>query len=440
MPLGRKNAAERAMVVMSQGRVPRTVRNPVHPFQLKRVPFVIQPFLLAPVLAGETMKNLRLQTRVVSDPIKNPLIGWWNEIFIFYVKLRDLAERDDLVEMVLDPNWDVTPVTTAQGGTAADTLKYYAGGAGMIKWSELCLRRVIQEYFRDEGETYTDHTITDGVAQPVASIVGNNAMDSMFQRADFDAQDVPVVDGSDADATLEASEVELAMRKWDMLRFNNLTEMSFEDYLETFGIRPTMIEQHKPELLRYARDWTYPTNTIDPANGTPRSAVSWAMSVRADKNRFFTEPGFIFGVTTTRPKVYLRNLKGSIAETMNDLYTWLPALLTNDPRASLKMLTDNIGPVPGSTDTTGYVIDIRDLFLYGDQFVNFATTDTDKNMVPLPDATLANKRYVPTLAAVQELFVTGATAYYIREDGVAQMSIATSQRDQTPRGGPVNVA
>ena len=36
----------------------RVLRSPRHTFQLRQRPFEITPFLLAPVLPGETMKNL----------------------------------------------------------------------------------------------------------------------------------------------------------------------------------------------------------------------------------------------------------------------------------------------------------------------------------------------------------------------------------------------
>ena len=54
----------------------RVMRRPVHTFQLRQRPFAITPFMIAPVLPGETMKNLLLQSRAVTDPIKNPLVGW----------------------------------------------------------------------------------------------------------------------------------------------------------------------------------------------------------------------------------------------------------------------------------------------------------------------------------------------------------------------------
>ena len=80
-----------ALNPMAAPRVGRKLRSPIHRFHLRHYPFQLQPFMLAPVIPGETMKNLLLQARVVTDPIKNGLIGWWQEYYFFYVKHRDLA-------------------------------------------------------------------------------------------------------------------------------------------------------------------------------------------------------------------------------------------------------------------------------------------------------------------------------------------------------------
>ena len=68
------------------GQVSRKSRRPSHPFQLRHMPWQIQPFLIAPVLPGETLKNILLQSRAVTKPIKNGIVGWWMEYHFFYVK------------------------------------------------------------------------------------------------------------------------------------------------------------------------------------------------------------------------------------------------------------------------------------------------------------------------------------------------------------------
>ena len=70
--------------------VKRVMRNPAHPWQLRTRPYQIQPCMISPVLPGETLKNLVGMSRVVTKPIANPLIGWWCEYYVFYVRLRDI--------------------------------------------------------------------------------------------------------------------------------------------------------------------------------------------------------------------------------------------------------------------------------------------------------------------------------------------------------------
>ena len=96
------------VTIMNAPTTRRVMRHPQHPFQLRTRPYQVASFFIAPVLPGETLKNLLLQARVVSDPVKSPLIGWWAEYYFFYVKHRDLDGRDDFVAMMLDPSKDMS--------------------------------------------------------------------------------------------------------------------------------------------------------------------------------------------------------------------------------------------------------------------------------------------------------------------------------------------
>ena len=408
-------------VLQQLPRVGRKLRNSQHTFQLRTVPYVIQPFMLAPVLPGETMKNLLLQARTVSDPIKNPIVGWWNEFYFFYVKHRDLNEpyRTEVVNMMLNPSWALTPINTA----AASTYTYHAGNG--IDWVQACLERVVEEYFRNEGEAASAFTLS---GQYLASIPSNSWMDSLIPRASMAAAEDHVINPSASD--LLASEIDRGMRAYAMLKMAGLTPQSYEDYLSTFGVSVGGPEDpHKPELIRYLRDWTYPTNTVDPSNGTPRSAVSWSASDRADKDRFFSEPGFIFGVQVTRPKTYYRNQIGAGTWFLKSQQTWLPAVLQDDPYTST-VETDGAVVSPLTIASASFMHDVRDLFIYGDQFLNFDPVATDANMLPLPTAATLH-RYISAIGQIDELFVTAGTNK-IKTDGIVSLSILGRQADTTP--------
>ena len=390
-----------------QGRVPR---RPQHPFQLRVKPWTIQPCMIAPVLAGETLKNLLMQSRVVTDPIKNPLIGWWCEYYYFYVKLRDLDEREDAVAMLMDLSENMG------AHNEAASAKYYHAGSSP-NFVKLALKRVVEEYFRDAGDAWDDYTI-DGM--PAAKINLVNGLESLIDTTVLEAGTAPA--GAEDEETFTKN-----MQAWEFARMMQLTEMDFEDYLRTFGVRTSQAEAHKPELIRYIREWSYPSNTIDPATGNPSSAVSWAIRERADKDRFFREPGFLIGVQVVRPKVYYSKQTGSISHLLNNALSWLPAVMRDDPSTSLREFAADAAPLTGNT-TNGFWLDMRDLFVYGDQFVNFDLASTDAGMVALPTVGL-QKRYASEVDA--DALFSATTAEYVRTDGITSLTIMGTQVDQT---------
>lgn len=400
----------------------RKSRRPQHTWQVRAKPFEIQPFMIAPVLPGETLKSAMFQARVVTDPILNPIVGWWCEHMLFYVKHRDLAGRDDFTNMVLEQGYDLSSYNAA-----ADTETYHPGPG--INWTQLALQEITEWYFRDEGESWDTYQSANGI--PLAGLVGNSFLDSLTDETVVGDGDT--IDTLDGTGMANVEDLSQSLTTWEFMRHNQLTNMDYEDWLATYGVQSAKTEPHKPELLRFSRDFSYPTNTIDPSDGTPASAVSWAISERADKDRFFKEPGFIVGVTVTRPKVYLSNQKGAGVSMLNDALSWLPAILHDKPEVSLKQFVSGTGAGSGplqASPTNGYWVDVRDLFMYGDQFVNFDLAETDANLIALPEADLDWK--YPTEAMAKSFFVDSVTSdFLVRQDGVCNFNILGTQEDRT---------
>ena len=397
------------------GRTGRVMRRPQHTFQLRAKPFTIQPFLIAPVLPGETLKSGEFQARVVSDPVKNKLVGWWCEHYFFYVKHRDLDGRDTFTDMMIDPS------TSLAAFNAAAVEKTYHAGPG-INWTAQCLTAVVRDYFREENEATAIVTI-DGM--PAAKINNSSWMQSLM--------DETVITEGTAPGAGETEEVIAEnQRTYEWLRANQLTNLTYEDFLRTYGVNiPKKDELHRPELIRYSREWQYPVNTVEPSTGVPSSALSWAIRERMDKDRFFKEPGFIFGVQVTRPKVYYGRQYGAGVSMLDSALMWLPAALKADVWVSLREYANNAGPLNGVSDpTNGYIVDVRDLFLYGDQFINYSMADTESNFVGLPTAAL--EHLYPSETDVDALFVNSA-AEYVRSDGIVSLQILGTQIDHTPR-------
>ena len=150
---------------------------------------------------------------------------------------------------------------------------------------------------------------------------------------------------------------------------------------------------------------------------------------------FFKEPGFILGVHIVRPKVYFGRQYGSMTHYLDQGLSWLPAIMKDSPETSLREFSGgpagasplSNGAAP-SSPTNGFWVDMRDLFLYGDQFINYAMNDTTSNFVALPTQGLQRK-YL-TEADVDGLF-SSDTKELVRSDGFASLDIMGMQMDYT---------
>lgn len=412
----------------------RVERRPQHTFDLAIRPYQLQPFMIAPVLPGETMKNLLMQARVVTDPLDpaTKLTGWWQENYFFYVKHRDLAEgavREAASSMVLDPDADLSALIDADGN--AWTYCY----PGAADWVLQCTARIVEEYFRDNSENWNTYTI-DGV--PQVAIMGHGRFDwtERLTLASEKRTDESSFDLIDGDGELHPRDLIDRMGQWQALREAGLVDMDYQDYVNTYGaetrVEDTSPNLHRPELIRYTRNWQYPVNIVEPTTGVPATAVAWSVAERADKSMYFNEPGFIIGLMCCRPKVYLGKQQGAIAGSMTSVYDWLPAVLQDNYEAAYHEFTDTTGPL-AAVMTQNYWIDVRDIFLGGDQFTNLATPATGasgKGFVALPTA--ANQRRYAASADIDALFKDSAVAKTIKVDGVVHLGIAGMQKKTVP--------
>ena len=164
-------------------------------------------------------------------PIKSPLVGWWLEHYLFYVKHRHLSIGYTLVNMMLDPS-----VVAPNGAT--DVLLYqHNSRPGYV--SE-CLKVVTETWFRDKGAAWNSNLID---TLPAARIQQERWDQSANTIALNNAGDFNV--DQDASGTIMASEVSIAYERWQFLRANNLTDATYEDYLRSYGVR---VEAEKDEF------------------------------------------------------------------------------------------------------------------------------------------------------------------------------------------------
>lgn len=408
----------------------RVERRPAHNWWVKHRPYQIQPMAIAPVLPGETLVRALFQARAKTDALASAssLLGWWLEHYWFYVRLTDLDGADDFRSMLLQYGHDLSAYDAA-----ANVQTYHAGPG--VDWVQLCLDRITEEFFRDEG----DGTVTfDGL--PQASVQGETWLNSakLASATSSTDQELPGENPTIPDELSAAFSQHFT--QWEYMRAQGLTQATYADWLKAYGVTPPVEEQSSeenqmPELLRYSREFQYPSVVVDGASGTSTAAVVWSIAERLDKRRFFREPGFIFGVTVARPKVYFSGQRGTGASMLNDAYAWLPAVLREAPFTSLKQFDNDTGAGAGDGPLSNipsepYWVDLRDLLVYGDQFVNFDISATPAGFVALPTSAM-QKRFASS-THIDALFANAAGgAKYVHQEGRIALDILGNQKDST---------
>lgn len=394
------------MMVADKARTERVVRSPFNPFYVANRPMQLAPVGIHPVLANETMTSFKFESRVVTDPLANPLSGAGQEYYLFYVKLTDLVAVDDAVRSMI-----TTPLTPYVNASAANVAWYHNGGG--VNWLKLCYDRIIETWFRTEMEA-ANTALLDDYALASIRHPHTGAFGSIAEAANLTGL-------SDLGDQTTSEALDLALESYDQLKDNGLINMSYEDYLRMVGIRTTKEADHEPELIWSNRKWAYPTNTVDPATGVPSSALSYVFEVSTKTKKIFKEWGFLVMLTCHRPKFYRKNQGGSVAHFFDRGVSWIPQVLSENPATSVRIFSDTATDGPLGTSQAGvYALDMRDLLHYGDQFTNLSmAAGSGRNLATLPlDASEA--RYV-SAADVDAVF-SGANKT-VRQDGYWKPSI-----------------
>lgn len=436
--------ASRAMVV-TPGRnnllttlppTSRRIRSPRHTWHTRSLAYTLHPIFFAPVLPGETMKNLYFESRVITDPIMNSIIGWKQEYRWFYVKASDLM-FDALRDMFIDPtNADLSGTY----GIAANDQAFYTAKGG-VDWLKRCTQRVWETWFSDEGDVYADYDVA-AVDASVNGVPFVQIKERFWLDSITDEDNMPL--GTDPGTATNINTLEALWASYEQLRALGFADMTYEDWLRSYGVDVPFKDEDKPEELAAFTDFQYPSNTVDPATGIPASAVSWVFKNSARDPKQFKEPGFVIGFSITRPKVYYGGIAGNLAAHMTRAWDWVPnymneAAASPEPWTSLKKFASDTGPLGDRTTATdAYWIDMRDLLLHGDQLQNITAfnvvpaTVGAQHLLSLPPGDDHHKYKYPSAADVKSFFVDAAgTDFYIRQDGYANFSVLGHQVDYT---------
>ena len=427
-------SATRPQIKMVQaqevGRVRRRLRKPQIDFNIRSKPFQIVPFAIMPTLPGETLESIIWRSDAVSDPIHNRHIGWWKETYWFWISHRGLSAWDTtglLQTMMLTAGTDVSTLKAAANDTDYYT---YKGGMDFVKQA---VTAIVKEYFRDEDEEANAATIGNYFA---AQVDNKKWFQNLKKESDTgDDSELPGVDELEELDVIPGFTTEYA--QWEIMRDEGMTDLTYEDYLRSYGVSipksedegGTPDERHRPEVIRQVRKWAKPVNAVDATDGSVASAVRWSVAERASKDRYWKEPGFIVGLTVHKPKLYLGNQKGSAVGFLDDAYAWLPKMLEGCPYTSVDEIVDSATDGIFQNQNEDYWFDKKDLFLHGDQFVNWTLSAANNHGLALPVTNTLVHRYV-TEALVDSLFVADP-AEYIYEDGTAFFNIRSFVRETT---------
>lgn len=437
----------------------RRHRRPQEPFNVRSRPYEITPFCIHPVLPNETLDNLLFQVDAYSDPIVNRQIGWHANYQFFYVPLMALS-HDVFCPTNMDPsviarmmlNSGATgDIMTSSGLTTAAISVPLFQFKGAMPWLELCMEHIVNRFYRDEGDygTYSAQ-IGASMEYPLAYVNQRSWLHSLKEESAVgDDVELPGVDEvEDLDIL---SGYSTHQTQWEIMRDSGSEDLSYDDYLRAQGVRlgkdqtrsnqltggvpGAGLIQPEAELLRFVRKWTKPISTFDPADGSAATALKWSCAERADKKRYFKEPGFIVGVACTTPKIYLGNQKGAIVGALTQAEHWLPQVLQGFGYTSVREVLDSVTDGPLINQDEDYWFDIGDLFNYGGGgFFNHAV-GAAQHVVGLPDGNPLSKRILSE-ADIKAFFVDSTNDQHIYQDGVVHLDVLTTvPGDQTPGSG-----
>lgn len=390
----------------------RKRRTPNFPMVGGMKPFGLYPLMVHPVLPGETLDFFSGKIRIGSKPIKHPFCGAWLEMWLCYVKMTDI--NVNLGNMFISDDYATTGYTSG-----ADNDRNFVK-SGQIDWVNRCMKAIHNSYFLDADEP---ERFIDGVRQ--VKLNNRSWMHSMIFEPTDEA--VGVTDIGDLGQQLTG---------YQMMQLMQMSELSYEEYLKQFGVNALNAKEGDPEILRFYRSWTQPTNMIEPSDGTPSSAWFWSEEVRAEKPKYFNEPGFLVLCGTIRPKMYLANVAASMVGEMWGFSDWFPAYNLDDPNAAVKKLSSSTPVLENVTLGLDLLYDYTDLLSHGEQFHNgnalyTVPTATAPDVAVGKDPQDLRGEYC-TQADIDAMFVSAASAdKFCFYEGMGMARVAGHVKDQT---------
>lgn len=403
---------------MRAPRMTRRMRRPTHNAFLHFLPWTLTPFMIAPVLPGETLKNALFQARVLTTPVTNQLCGWWIETYWFYVKHRHLMNNQLLPSTLRDY---VAPMLdqSATFATEGSTLTHLHSQSGDLSITRDVYNVICNHFFLDESSYRA--VANTGLQKVRLRLPG--WWDSIIPTDNLTTGYGGIGDDTIGTAALDqVGEIGKALEQWQTLVMLGVTDLSYDDWLRSFGVSVAAPREDRPELIRYTREWQYPSSavSVDATAQRVSTVLNWALTERIDKDRRFSEPGAIMACVVARPKAY-HSLRTSGIGQLSSAMGWQTPMNSGG-------LYEQYLPVNG---LTGYSFDSRDLYLHGDQWVYAVRGTTNVPAIAMPADGAMD---FASDAEINALFTDGASGY-VKMDATVSLGIASGSLgpDVTPR-------
>lgn len=360
----------------------RAIRRPRHSWYVAVRPFQLQPVLIAPVVAGDSIRGAVFEYRAVSDPVAAQYVGWLGEFFLFYVRMSDLDEFDEVRKLL-----------AGQAASLDTTAKAWTfNAAGYVDWLAMAMKPIVREWFRHERDVEQTFAL-DGV--PVAGIWGSSWLDTAVE--------------ADEIGGLTADNYQGRWEVYQEMRDRGLVTGTYEEFLELHGVdvppqlRTEVTRKRRPELIRFVREYVYPRMATSFSTGLPAAICEWLVRDTVAKPRFCDEPGFVVGIVCFRPKVFRTGQKTTGASLLRDARMWsaLSACLADAPQERLlRVPANSTAPIVTGAGVDLWV-DVGALATAGDQFFNVSSPP---NGMALPASGTGEGRYPVSGTEIDALF------------------------------------
>ena len=291
----------------------RHLRKPRYPFTNAGFFGMLTPIARAPVLPGETLKEISLRLTGQSVPIGYPLVGAYVDVHYWYVPFRLLDA--DFPEEIVAGTWNPSAQFAAANGKKS---VYFTTTSG---------NSMLHDAVHHLGNLFYN---------PLTASDMSASTDLVAMRADMIAEmfSSEEVEGG-PDVSIDVSGGTLSMEELFDSRREYLTNLkraqlddSYLTHLAQAGVDMKEGFISEPEFLWSQRKWIMPSKAVDQSTGNTVQSYFVSMEGKRQTRKYFPEHGLIVGLALIRPSFFDTAKKGTFDELHDDCWheNWFPGI------------------------------------------------------------------------------------------------------------------